>query len=102
MVDSEIVRVYSQAGEGLPFFVGKQYGSGWLRTLARVAFPILKKVGQVALNTAKDVVADKRPILPSLVKNVASELKRPASSPGRRIVRKRQRRRYPCSSATQL
>ena len=32
----------SQYGGALPYFVGKQYGNGWLRTVARIAFPIIK------------------------------------------------------------
>ena len=43
MTDADITALYSgpiQGGVDLPYFVGKQYGNGWLRTLGRFAFPI--------------------------------------------------------------
>jgi hypothetical protein len=56
----------NQLGGDLPFFVGKQYGSGWLSTLAKVAFPILKRLAGVATgvaaNVAHDVIYNERPI----------------------------------------
>jgi hypothetical protein len=56
----------NQLGGDLPFFVGKQYGSGWLSTLAKVAFPILKRLAGVATgvasNIAHDVIYNERPI----------------------------------------
>jgi len=56
----------NQLGGDLPFFVGKQYGSGWLSTLAKVAFPILKRLvgaaSHVASNVAQDVIYNERPI----------------------------------------
>ena len=63
-VDKLILHEYSgQNGYGsLPFFVGKQYGTGWLRNIARMAFPFLKKalgvVGNIAVNTAGDLIHD--------------------------------------------
>ena len=56
MISDSITEAYSQGGGDLPYFVGKQYGSGWLRTLARVAFPILKRVVRAAGRTADDVI----------------------------------------------
>ena len=53
----------SQYGGALPYFVGKQYGNGWLRTVARVAFPIIKKLFGVAGNAAKQVIYNKTPVL---------------------------------------
>ena len=76
MVDRAIVNAYStsQYGGDLPYFVGRQYGSGWLRTLARFAFPILKRVGRVAVKTAQDVIEGDKKILPSLYENTISEV----------------------------
>ena len=60
MTSSEITSLYSQGGGDLPFFVGKQRGGGWLRTLARFAFPILRRVLGVATNTAEDVIVNRK------------------------------------------
>jgi len=62
-----IVAAYSaddanQLGGDLPYFVGKQYGSGWLRTLAKVAFPILRRVVGAAGNAAQDVIYNNRSV----------------------------------------
>ena len=65
-IDNLILHEYSgQNGYGtLPYFVGKQYGTGWLRNIARMAFPFLKKalgvVGNIAVNTAGDLINDER------------------------------------------
>ena len=56
MCSDIIASFYSQEGNGLPFFVGKQYGSGWLRNVARIAFPILKKVARVGSKVASDML----------------------------------------------
>lgn len=66
-MSSEIIEAYSdtganQIGGDLPYFVGKQYGSGWLGTLARVAFPIVKKLAGVASNVAQDVLYRNKPV----------------------------------------
>ena len=55
-----------QNGGELPYFVGKQYGSGWLKTLGRLAFPIIKRLGRMALGTASDVLVRSKPLLSSL------------------------------------
>ena len=74
-MDEVITQVYSgQSGGDLPFFVGKQYGSGWLRTLAKFAFPILKRIFGVASKTAEDVIMKDESFLPSLGKNTLSEV----------------------------
>jgi hypothetical protein len=70
-MNEDIAALYSgevQDGGGgdLPYFVGKQYGSGWFKTLARLAFPILKRIGKVAYNTVSDVLINNKSILPSL------------------------------------
>jgi hypothetical protein len=63
-IDKLILQEYSgQNGYGsLPYFAGKQYGSGWLRNVARMAFPFLRKalgvVGNIAVNTAGDLITD--------------------------------------------
>ena len=73
---NDIATLYSknQQGGELPFFAGKQYGSGWLRTIARLAFPILKRLGIIAANTASDVIMKDQKILPSLKQNVQNAL----------------------------
>ena len=84
MTEKEIEHAYdgSDAGQGggeLAYFVGKQYGSGWLRTLGRFAFPILKRVVRVAGNVAKDALnKPEKPILSSLRDNALSEVARTA------------------------
>lgn len=75
MTDNGIVEAYSQSGGDLPYFVGKQYGSGWLRTIARVGFPILKHVGRIALRTAKDVLNKNKGFIPSIRDNTVSEVR---------------------------
>ena len=73
---NDIATLYSknQQGGELPFFVGKQYGTGWLRTIARMAFPILKRLGIIAANTASDVIMKDQKVLPSLKQNVQDAL----------------------------
>ena len=75
-MDNIITHAYSgeQGGGDLPYFVGKQYGSGWLRTIARFAFPLLKRAVGVATNTAEDVVMRKKAFGKSLRDNAMSEL----------------------------
>jgi len=69
-----ISQVYGgQKGADLPFFIGKQYGSGWLRTVARFAFPFVKRAVKVATNTAEDVLADNKPFGESLRDNALGE-----------------------------
>ena len=68
-----------QRGAGsLPYFVGNQYGSGWLRTLARIAFPLLQTVvgaaGNVAARTAKDLIDEKKTFKDSLRDNALGEV----------------------------
>lgn len=52
----------NQYGGDLPYFVGKQYGSGWLRTIAKVAFPIVKRIAGVAGRVAKDTIVKEKPL----------------------------------------
>ena len=68
MSSADITHFYAGAQRGgeLPYFVGKQYGSGWLRTLGRFALPILKRLGGIAMKTANDVITNQAPILPTL------------------------------------
>jgi len=79
-------------GASLPYFVGRQYGNGWLRNLARIAFPILRKAvgvaGNIASNTAEDMIDNRKSFTDSLKHNAVSEanrlltggFKRPATS----------------------
>lgn len=75
MIDPLIVQAYSQAGGDLPYFVGShQGGAGWLKSLGRIAFPILKRLFSVAQNTAEDVLVREKPILSSLGNNAMQEV----------------------------
>ena len=74
-MDNAIAIVYSgQVGGDLPFFLGKQYGSGWLRTIAKFAFAILKRILGVATNTADDVIMKDKKFLSSLGQNTMNEI----------------------------
>jgi len=86
MVDQAIVSAYSdgQIGGDLPYFVGRQYGSGWLKTIARFAFPILKRVGRVAAKTAQDVIQGDKKVLPSLMDNTMAEVGNLVTGPKKR------------------
>mgnify|MGYP003487397891 FL=1 len=76
MVDNDIIDLYSAAQRGgeLPYFVGKQYGSGWLKTIGRFALPILKRLGGIFYKTATDVVSKDSKILPTLASYAGDEL----------------------------
>ena len=77
MSDNDIINLYSGAQNGgeLPYFVGKQYGSGWLKTIGRFALPILKRIGSVLFRTATDVVGDKdKKVLPTLANYAGQEI----------------------------
>ncbi len=69
-----------QSGSALPYFAGNQYGSGWLRSLARFAFPMLKTVGRmagnVAINTAGDLLENGKSLGESLRDNTLKEISR--------------------------
>lgn len=86
-----------QGGGDLPYFVGKQYGSGWLRTLGRFAFPILKRIVGVALNTGDDVVSGRKAFKDSLRDNAMSEMGNFMSGRGalhrRKSINKKRKRR---------
>lgn len=64
----------NQIGGDLPFFVGKQYGSGWLGTLARVAFPILKRLAGFASNAAEDVIYHDKPVVSAIADQAKTAL----------------------------
>lgn len=64
----------NQVGGELPYFVGKQYGNGWLRTLAKVAFPIVKRVAGVASNAAEDIIFNKKPVGSAIKDSALNEL----------------------------
>lgn len=82
MANPDIISLYSQgqAGGELPYFVGKQYGSGWLRTIGRFALPILRRIGNFGMKTAQDVISNNGQILPSMKKNALAELGNVVSS----------------------
>ena len=77
-MDANVVKAYDGGDQDrgdLAYFVGKQYGSGWLRTLGRYAFPILKRVVRVAGNVAQDALDNPdKPILNSIRDNALSEV----------------------------
>lgn len=100
-IDDIIAYEYSgQSGSGsLPFFVGKQYGAGWLRSIARFAFPFLKtavnSVGKIAANTAEDLLNNEnKKFADTLKSNAVAEvrrvLKRPATTT---TINKRKKKR---------
>lgn len=87
MTDADITALYSgpiQGGGDLPYFVGKQYGNGWLRTLGRFAFPILRRILGVAMNTGEDIVTKKKDWKTSLKDNATAEVKNFMQGRGRR------------------
>ena len=88
-----IAYAYSgQDGNGsLSYFVGKRHGTGCLRSLTRLAFPILKKAvgfaGNVASTTLEDLLENRKSFKESLRDNALNETqrvftggKRPSSS----------------------
>ena len=82
MISPDILSLYStsQAGGELPYFIGKQYGSGWLRTIGRFALPILKRIGSFGMKTAKDIIENNGKVLPTLKSNALAELGNVVSS----------------------
>jgi len=87
MTDTDITALYSgpiQGGGDLPYFVGKQYGNGWLRTLGRFAFPILRRVLGVALNTGEDIISKRKNWKTSLKDNTTAEIKNFMQGRGRK------------------
>lgn len=90
-----IFKIYStsyQSGAGLPYFVGKQYGGGWLQTLARIAFPILRTAvgaaGNIAANTAEDLIEKRKTFTESLKDNALGEASKLFKQGGSAIKRK--------------
>lgn len=77
-------------GATLPFFVGRQYGTGWLRTLARFVFPIAKRAlgmaGNVAANTAEDLITKKKALKESIKDNAVAEATRLLASGTKRAA----------------
>ena len=74
MIDPDIVKFYSSGGV-LPFYTGySQYGNGWIRTLKRIAFPLIKNVLGVAKHTARDVLENDKQFLPSLASNTIDRI----------------------------
>lgn len=91
-MDKALIQIYSKPmmGGELPYFIGRQYGNGWLRTIGRIAFPILKRIAGVAANTAQDVILKEKPFLPALKANAIAEASNfiNPSNPVRRRKRK--------------
>lgn len=71
-----IAKAYSKPQQGgeLPYFVGKQYGSGWFQNVGRLAFPILKRITRALGNTAEDVIVNNKGIGESLKSNAMNEI----------------------------
>ena len=80
----DILRSYDGGNQDegdLAYFTGNQYGSGWLRTLGRFAFPMLKKVVRVAGNVAQDALDNpEKPILNSIRDNAINEVAKTVGS----------------------
>ncbi len=95
MTDLAIAEIYSnrQRGGELPYFIGRQYGGGWLRTLGRIAFPIIKRLAGVAARTAEDVIMKDEKILPSLSKNTFQEVRKAISGSAATSKRRQRARR---------
>ena len=77
MTDADITKIYSgpvQGGGELPFFTRKQYGNGWLRTLGRFAFPILRRIINIAMNTGSDMIDGRKKFTDSLMENAKNEI----------------------------
>lgn len=77
MTDLDITKLYSgpvQGGGDLPYFVGKQFGNGWLRTLGRFAFPILRRIVGAALNTGDDIINQRKDWKSSIRDNTMAEM----------------------------
>jgi hypothetical protein len=92
-MDSAIYNAYNgdnfdQVGGELAYFVGKQYGNGWLRNLAKVAFPILKRLVGVAGRAAKDVIYNERPVLDAVKDSAMSALTSFAATKGAELLTK--------------
>lgn len=71
-MNNAIASIYSkQIGGELPYFVGNsnQWGGGILQTIARFAFPILRRLAGVAADTAEDVIHGRKPFKESLIDN---------------------------------
>lgn len=88
-----ITRAYMQqdGGASLPYFVTRQYGAGWLRNLARIAFPIVRKVlgltGKVAANTAQDLINnEEKSFKDSLTENAKKEATKAIASGIKRVM----------------
>ena len=71
-----MTQAYSgQYGGDLPYFVGKQFGGGgWLKSLARIAFPVLRGIASIAANTAEDVIVREKEVLPALRDNTLNKI----------------------------
>ncbi len=83
-MSSPIANAYSveaanQIGGDLPFFIGKQHGSGWLGTIARFAFPLIKRFVGAAGNVAEDMIYKKKPFGASVKRNAMKEIHKLAS-----------------------
>jgi hypothetical protein len=59
-MDELLTSIYSgqDGGQYMPYFTGKQYGGGWLRNIARFAFPLIKKAVTTLTNTAGKMIKD--------------------------------------------
>ena len=85
-------------GASLPYFQGgRQYGAGWLRTVARMFFPLAKRafgvVGNVAANTAKDLIDDRKGFKQSIKDNAISEATRLVGNVANTAIAQQQNRK---------
>ena len=93
-MDDALTLAYSgqQSGGDLPYFVGKQFGGGgWLKTLARIAFPVLRGLAGVAANTAEDVIMRDKAVLPALRDNALDKITNVVTQTPSSSINKRKR-----------
>jgi hypothetical protein len=96
-MNDAITSLYSrQLGGELPYFAGNptQWGGGILQTIARFAFPILKRLVGVAANTAEDVIYHEKPFKQSLVDNAMNEVSNfiPSNQQKRRPINRKRKK----------
>ena len=93
-MDDAVTQAYSgQYGGDLPYFVGKQFGGGgWLKSLARIAFPVLRGIASIAANTAEDVIVREKEVLPALRDNALNKITSVVAPRAASTINKRKRK----------
>ena len=96
-MDEVLTNVYSgQHGGDLPYFIGKQYGGGWLRNIARFAFPVVQKAVKALTNTAGTMIQDPNAeLLPTLIQEGVKTLTGNNSTKNTKTINKGRKRKQP-------